>query len=136
MPLYDYKCPDHGVFQELAPMQEHDKPRPCPQCHTTSARVIVLPPEIAKVLKETKAAMERNEKAREAPDFMTAAQYREREEERQARIAFDAKKKGGCGCGHSHNHSHSQGKKRTSNLMYTAEGNKMFPGMRPWMISH
>ncbi|WP_221801613.1 FmdB family zinc ribbon protein [Oceanobacter mangrovi] len=128
MPMYEYKCPHHGVFQELAPMQQHDQPKPCPQCQTVSARVIVLPPEIARVLRETRAAMERNEKARESPDVMTAGQYREREEERQARAAVEHRHHSGCGC--------NQGKKRKSNLMYTAEGNKMFPGMRPWMISH
>lgn len=28
MPVYDYKCKDHGVFQELATMADHDKPCP------------------------------------------------------------------------------------------------------------
>ncbi|MDO6682371.1 MULTISPECIES: zinc ribbon domain-containing protein [unclassified Oceanobacter] len=128
MPMYDYKCPHHGVFQELAPMQEHDQPQPCPQCHTRSARVIVLPPAIAKVLKETRAAMERNEKSREAPDVMSASQYQEKEHEKKQQHLFDNRHKHdkGCGCG----------SKRKSNLMYTANGEKMFPGMRPWMISH
>lgn len=128
MPLYDYKCPQHGVFQELAPMAEHDQPKPCPQCATQSARVIVLPPEIAQMIKEKRDAMERNEKAKEAPDFMTSAQYHEREKEKQEKHLFDNRHKHGNGCG--------CGQKRRSNLMYTAEGNKMFPGMRPWMISH
>jgi len=128
MPLYDYKCAQHGVFQELASMAEHDQPKPCPQCATLSARVIVLPPEIAQVIKEKREAMERNEKAREAPDVMTSAQYQECEEEKKERHLFDNRHKhsSNCGCG----------QKRKSNLMYTAEGNKMFPGMRPWMISH
>ncbi len=34
----------------------------------------------------------------------------------------------GCGCGDK--------PIRKSNLLYTADGNKMFPSMRPWMISH
>ena len=87
MPLYDYKCPEHGVFQELAPMREHDQPKPCPQCAAQSARVIVLPPEIARVVKEQQQARERNEKARESPDVMTAGQYQEREAEKAARQA-------------------------------------------------
>jgi hypothetical protein len=109
-------------------MQEHDQPQPCPQCHTRSARVIVLPPAIAKVLKETRAAMERNEKSREAPDVMSASQYQEKEHEKKQQHLFDNRHKHdkGCGCG----------SKRKSNLMYTANGEKMFPGMRPWMISH
>lgn len=137
MPLYEYKCPQHGVFQELAPMSEHDQPTHCPQCQTLSARVIVVPPEIAKVLKATQEAIERNEKARESPDVMTSQQFHEREKERQQRKAAEQKHRHGshCGCSHSgHNGSHE--KQRRSNLMYTADGNKMFPGMRPWMISH
>ncbi|MAK92100.1 MAG: formamidase [Oceanospirillaceae bacterium] len=128
MPLYDYKCQSHGVFQELAPMAEHDQPKPCPQCAAMSARVIVLPPEIAQMIKEKREAMERNEKAREAPDVMTAAQYQERETEKKERHLFDNKHKHSSNCGCNN--------KRKSNLMYTADGNKMFPGMRPWMISH
>jgi len=128
MPLYDYKCPHHGVFQELAPMSEHDKPRACPQCQVQSARIIMIPPHIKNMLKEKMEAMERNEKAQHSPDVMTAAQFHEREAEKKERQLFENR--------HKHNSSCGCGTKRKSNLMYTAEGNKMFPGMRPWMISH
>ncbi|PHS63070.1 MAG: formamidase [Thalassobium sp.] len=126
MPLYDYKCPQHGVFQELATMEKHDQPTACPQCQTLSARIIMLPPHLAKMLKETKEAMERNEKAQHEPEFMTSSQYHEREQEKRERYQHKHKHHNGCGCD----------TKRRSNLMYTADGNKMFPGMRPWMISH
>lgn len=126
MPLYDYKCPEHGVFHELASVEHHDKPAFCPQCQTLSARVIVLPPAIAQMIKEQREAMERNEKASHEPEVMTASQFHEREQEKQER--HNHKHGSGCGC--------QSGKKRRSNLLYTAEGNKMFPSMRPWMISH
>lgn len=128
MPLYDYKCQQHGVFQELAPMSEHDQPKPCPQCQQVSGRIIILPPEIAKVLKQTREAMERNEKSRESPEVMTSAQFHQREQEIKERQKFNNRHKHSSDCGCN--------KPRRSNLMYTAEGNKMFPGMRPWMISH
>ena len=70
MPLYDYKCPEHGVFQELAAMADHEKPSFCPQCQTMSARIVLIPPAIAQMIKEKKEAMERNEKAQHAPEFM------------------------------------------------------------------
>ncbi|MDF1763242.1 MAG: zinc ribbon domain-containing protein [Oleibacter sp.] len=126
MPLYDYKCPDHGVFQELATMADHDKPSFCPQCKTMSARVILIPPAVAQMIKEKREAMERNEKAQHAPEFMTSSQFHEREREKEERHQHDNRNK--CGC--------SNAPKRKSNLLYTAEGNKMFPSMRPWMISH
>jgi hypothetical protein len=56
---------------------------------------------------------------------MTAGEFHAREKEKQERHAH--KHGSNCGC---------NAKKRRSNLMYTAEGNKMFPSMRPWMISH
>jgi len=90
-----------------------------------SARVIVLPPEIASMIKERREAMEANEKASHSPDVMTAGEFHAREKEKQERRAH--KHGSNCGC---------SSKKRQSNLMYTAEGNKMFPSMRPWMISH
>jgi putative FmdB family regulatory protein len=122
MPLYEYKCPDHGVFQELAKLDDHDKPCVCPQCGLMSGRVLTLPPEFLNMLKEKRDAMERNEKSMDSPEFMTGTQYKEREQEREARHKHDK----GCGCS-----SHKK-----SNLFYTADGNKMFPSMRPWMISH
>ena len=124
MPLYDYKCTQHGVFQELASMEHHDHPAKCPQCAQLSARVVMIPPHIAAMIKEKKEAMERNEKAQHEPDFMTSAQFHEREKEKQERATHGKHK--GCGCA----------PKRPSNLLWTADGNKMFPSMRPWMISH
>jgi hypothetical protein len=62
-------------------------------------------------------AMETNERSRHEPVFST----KERRQE-------DHHHRHGCGC---QNHSTSK-----SNLMYTAQGEKMFPSMRPWMISH
>lgn len=66
--------------------------------------------------KERRQAFATNEKAQHEPVFST-------DESRSIR-----KEDGGCGCG-----SH---KKRNSKLMYTARGEKFFPSMRPWMISH
>lgn len=124
MPLYDYKCPEHGVFSELATMAEHDKPCACPTCGTQAPRVVVLPPQMLAMLKEKREAMERHEKSKEGPAILTATQFREREAEKGARAALDHK---GCGCNSN---------KRKSNLFYTANGEKFFPSMRPWMISH
>lgn len=126
MPLYDYKCPEHGVFQELAMMAEHDKPCQCPRCGVLSPRVITLPPQLLEMLKEKKEAIARNEKAQHEPRCLTPAQYREEEAEKKARAAHKHHHHSGCGCN----------SERKSKLFYTADGSKMFPSMRPWMISH
>lgn len=117
MPVYDYKCSEHGLFYELASMDDHAKPAKCPECSTLSPRVILVPPSILEMAKEKKQGIERNEIAQHEPQFSTI----------DSRAENTEKVKRGCGCEH---------KKRSSKLMYTAQGDKMFPSMRPWMISH
>lgn len=122
MPLYDYKCSQHGHFFELATMEDSAKPNACPSCGELSARVIMLAPDILSMKKENRAAHERNEKSAHLPTFSNA-EYRQEEKARR-----EHKHGKGCGCGDK--------PIRKSALMYTADGNKMFPSARPWMISH
>ena len=116
MPVYDYKCRTHGIFNELATFAESQQPQACPECQAPSPRVICLPPEIFKMPAELKKAHMTNEKAQHEPEFSSAE-----------RRKSDHVHKHGCGC---------SDKKVGLKLMYTAQGEKMFPGMRPWMISH
>ncbi|MGV8835886.1 zinc ribbon domain-containing protein, partial [Cellvibrio sp.] len=44
MPVYDYKCADHGLFYELASMDDSSKPAACPNCAKLSERVIMVAP--------------------------------------------------------------------------------------------
>lgn len=119
MPVYDYKCTDHGLFNQLATFEQSAQPCACPQCGQLSARVIVLPPELRGLQAHDHQAMERNERSRHEPVFSTPQERVER------RARHEHKHGKGC-CGET----------RRSALMYTADGKKMFPGMRPWMISH
>lgn len=115
MPVYDYKCSEHGVFNELAAMEDHHLPAKCPQCNAVSPRVIMMPPEILAMAPAKRQAHNVNEKSANEPVFSN--------EDRRKHDQQHAKQ---CGC---HN-------PKKSNLMYTAQGEKMFPSMRPWMISH
>ena len=110
MPLYDYKCTEHGLFHDLVPMQASGECAPCPTCGALSARVIMVPPEVLDMAPAKRQAMARNEQAAHEPRH--GNHHSEKEQ----------------GCCHHH--------KRKSRLFYTAEGNKMFPSARPWMISH
>jgi hypothetical protein len=67
-------------------------------------------------------ASSRNEKSAHEPVFSTV-EYRQEQKARR-----EHKHGKGCGCGDK--------PIRKSALMYTADGNKMFPSARPWMISH
>ncbi|WOD38384.1 zinc ribbon domain-containing protein [Nodosilinea sp. E11] len=122
MPLYDYKCRDHGLFQELAMLSESAEPQPCPECSSLAARVIVLPPALLGTDPLLHEAMARNERSQHEPLFSTP----EHRAEEQARHEHRHGK--GCGC-----QDKGSGK---SQVLYTADGKKWFPGARPWMISH
>lgn len=115
MPVYDYKCEKHGVFHELATMDESHLPCACPQCGVRSPRIIMLAPEVLSMAQAKRQAHKTNERAANEPIFST--------EDRRKHDPQHAKS---CGC---------ENKKQT-NLMYSARGDKMFPFMRPWMISH
>jgi putative FmdB family regulatory protein len=117
MPVYDYKCTEHGLFYDLASLEDHAKPSCCPECQKISPRVIILSPSVLNMSKKEKQAIERNETAQHEPQYSTV----------DSRAENTEKLKRGCGC---------EDHERPSKLVYTAEGNKMFPSMRPWMISH
>lgn len=127
MPVYDYKCSQHGIFHDLATFEESAQPMPCPHCKELSPRVLIIPPEILDMAPAKKAAIERNEKARHEP-LMSTKDSRAEDEQRRKFAETHHKHKPGCGCQHH--------KKGDSKLMWTANGEKMFPSMRPWMISH
>ncbi len=120
MPVYDYKCLEHGLFHDLATMEDAGLPGICPQCKCLSARIIMIPPEILDMSPKVKQDIERNEAAQYEPQLSTV--------DSRAENAERLKHPKGCGCVHK--------KKGASKLMYTADGKKMFPSMRPWMISH
>ncbi len=117
MPVYDYKCTDHGLFHELATIDEHANPSPCPECQNLSPRVIMISPDILDMDLGKKQAIEKNETAQYEPQISTIDTRAENTE----KLAH------GSGCQH---------KKRSSKLLYLADGSKIFPSMRPWMISH
>lgn len=116
MPVYDYKCKTHGIFSDLAMMDDSAKPAACPQCKNLSARVIMLSPTILDMAPERRNAFETNERASHEPVVSTAD-----------RRAQDHQHKNGCGC---------NAKKPSRFMMYTPDGGKTFPTARPWMISH
>jgi putative FmdB family regulatory protein len=41
MPIYEYRCPEHGVFEKLEKAQKNDTQ--CPKCKEVSKRVMSTP---------------------------------------------------------------------------------------------
>ncbi|MBA4722816.1 MAG: zinc ribbon domain-containing protein [Alcanivorax sp.] len=110
MPLYDYKCANHGLFHALVAVAESGIAHACPQCGELAPRVIMVPPEVLDMAPARRQAMERNECAAHEP----------------RRGNDHSEKEQGC-CHHA---------KPSPKVFYTADGKKMFPSARPWMISH
>lgn len=117
MPVYEYKCKNHGVFYELAAMDESQEPKACPDCSEVSPRIIRIAPEILDMSPAKRKAEETNERSMHEPAYSTKERRKQDHEHRS-----------GCGC--------DKQKPGGSKLLYTATGEKMFPSMRPWMISH
>ena len=115
MPLYDYKCSEHGLFHELVSMDNHQAPQPCPTCKTACGRVILMAPEFLSMSDERRKAHSTNEKSKHEP-IISSVDSR------------DKKNGSGCGC--------EQPNAKKSQVMYLADGSKIFPSQRPWMISH
>ncbi len=115
MPLYDYKCSQHGVFQEMVPVALGDKPCECPHCGQPSARVILVAPEVLNMAPEKRKAHETNERASHAPVFSTPE-------------SRDKKHGRHCGC--------EKKAEKSARAVYLPDGSKIFPSARPWMISH
>ena len=127
MPVYDYKCPQHGVFHDLASMDMAAKPAACPQCRQLSPRIIMIPPEVLAMAPNKRKAMARNEEAKHQPIISTA----DVRAEKAARDQHAHKK--GCGCSQ---HKPAGQSALRQQVIYTADGSKTFPSQRPWMISH
>jgi len=43
MPIYSYKCPVHGEFEESFPLSENPQFSSCPECGRTAKKVIKSP---------------------------------------------------------------------------------------------
>ncbi|MGJ8676204.1 MAG: zinc ribbon domain-containing protein [Akkermansiaceae bacterium] len=106
MPLYDYQCNEHGVFEHFNPMSKSGEPCACPDCGVSSPRLISAP--FFKLLSPVvRNAMERNEKSRQEPHVCRT----------------------GC---HHHTHKSKPSPKNPDGTP-ALQSNK---GSRPWVIEH
>ena len=110
MPVYEYKCDDCGVFEDVVPMSRFADPQDCPGCGLSARRVMLSVPNVSFVSGASRTAHETNERSRDQPK----------------RSAHGP----GCGC------CGTGGKKRGSKTLHRPDGSKSFPSKRPWMISH
>jgi putative FmdB family regulatory protein len=43
MPLYEFRCPECGIFDQWRSMADRSKPAPCPTCQISAQRIISIP---------------------------------------------------------------------------------------------
>jgi putative FmdB family regulatory protein len=112
MPVYDYLCGRCGPFTEMRPMVDCDLPHQCPKCAKLAPRAFLTAPYCAAMPAERRLAYAANERSAAAP-----------------RVQSDLKMAHGAGCGCCAGKSLGTAKR-------AGNGAKVFPGRRPWMISH
>lgn len=111
MPVYDYECPDCGVFTALRPMTQCDAPHDCPDCGASAPRVFLTMPALAMMDAGRRTAITVNERAQHEPKL-------------------SSQHGAGCSCC-----APGKGLKRGRTAV-GKNGAKSFPSARPWMISH
>jgi putative FmdB family regulatory protein len=70
MPIYEYECREHGLFEELRPMQRSREGAECPRCDAASPRVLSAT-RTNLVPRAVSVAHARNEKSQHAPELCT-----------------------------------------------------------------
>ena len=71
MPMYEYQCHVHGVFEAVRPLQRAAEPEPCPGCGASAARILSAP-RLAQVSASERIARDRNERSRHEPRVATS----------------------------------------------------------------
>jgi putative FmdB family regulatory protein len=70
MPIYEYECPEHGVFEQQRKVAESTAAGECGQCLQASPR-IVSAPSLGRMERSQVRAIERNEKSRHEPTIVS-----------------------------------------------------------------
>jgi putative FmdB family regulatory protein len=113
MPTYEYACAGCGGFDAIRPLAHRDEPAACPDCGAAAPRVFAMAPRLALIDSGMRSALATNERASHEPK--SSRDY--------ARLKHPAN----CGCCSS---------PQRGATLTGANGQKAFPGKRPWMISH
>ena len=71
MPIYEYECPEHGLFEAQRSMLLSAQPSPCPRCQGAARRVLSAT-RTALVPRANSVARERNERSQHEPALRRA----------------------------------------------------------------
>lgn len=108
MPVYEYWCDEHGVFEATQSISAYKQPSACPICGAAAARVLLTAPGLGVSDRASIRAHDVNARAADSPK----------------RLSQQGPGYGGRG-----------GRSRGNNQKFThANGTNSFPKQRPWMI--
>ncbi|MDB4973310.1 MAG: regulatory protein FmdB family [Myxococcaceae bacterium] len=111
MPMYEYECRDHGVFEVLKSLAQYAEPAACPECDLTAMRVLSTP-RLSGLSRPDMIAHSHNERSRHEP--------------RHAKSTHD--------CAHPH---HKEARALAAHKGQPAKPTlKKYTGVRPWVIEH
>jgi putative FmdB family regulatory protein len=71
MPMYEYECDSHGVFETIRSLRDAALPEPCPDCGE-GARRILSAPRLAQMEANQVIARDRNERSRHEPRIVNS----------------------------------------------------------------
>ena len=71
MPIYEYECGEHGLFEAERPMQRSKDAHECPTCRGPARRVLSTT-RTALVPRASALARDRNERSQHAPELRRA----------------------------------------------------------------
>jgi putative FmdB family regulatory protein len=69
MPLYEYTCKKHGLFEQLGSIAQRAASEPCPTCHRAAPRVLSVP-QRPLLSAGTRIALDRNERSSFEPKIV------------------------------------------------------------------
>jgi putative FmdB family regulatory protein len=115
MPIYEYECERHGVFELERGMSLAREGAACPDCESSCPRILSVP-RISAVSKQTRVAHERNEKSQHEPRVAT-------------------RKRHTCGAGCSHGPTPPRVQTKTP-AAEAKTPSRRYTGPRPWVIEH
>ena len=112
MPVYEYRCEEHGGFEEILPISRYNEAVCCPSCGVVATKVCSAP-KLRGMSKVLMSSHEKNERSREAPHVCKT------------------------GCSHSHGHkSPNKAKAKGRDGEPVKPMLQSYRGRRPWVIEH
>jgi len=114
MPMYEYECCAHGVFEAMRSMQEAALPERCPSCGCNAARILSAP-RVAHMAGSEVAARDRNERSCHEPKVVRGPS------------AFATEACGAPKRGRAPGSMREPGQR---------PGLRASPGLRPWVLEH